>query len=106
MNFLDIITSRPEKFASNLTSVTSIIVKHDLSWKSEEHKNPMRFIRHLTFECKSALEEVYEEDKKAKIESAKIVLSLQIGGSYASKRNHQPDRNTVAKLSHWVKKLT
>lgn len=71
----DIITLQDPKSLNKFNISNFYYIKHDLSWKSEEDKNPMRFIRHLTFECKSALEEVYEEDKKAKIESAKIDTS-------------------------------
>ena len=71
----DIITLQDPKSLNKFNISNFFYIKHDLSWKSDEDKNPMRFIRHLTFECKSALEEVYQEEKKSKVDSAKIDTS-------------------------------
>ncbi|KAI6650926.1 Peptidyl-prolyl cis-trans isomerase-like 2 [Oopsacas minuta] len=74
----DIITLQDPKNLNKFNITNFFYIKHDLSWKNEEDKNPMRNIRHLTFECKSALEELYKEEKKSKIDSAKIDTSKVI----------------------------
>ena len=72
----DMITLQDPKCLDKFNISEFYHIKHDLSWQTDEDpSDPMKHIRHITCEAKAALEEVYSEEKKARIEKAKTNTS-------------------------------
>ena len=81
----DIITLQDPKSLDKFNISNFYYIKHDLSLSKEEDANPMRNIRHLTYEGKSALEDYYKEEKKEKRKPAKIDTSKLIKESVSDR---------------------